>query len=231
MKKFFLMFVCMIFAFACGKNSAQFEGTIETNEELGGIVRQSKITFLGSDIRVENINAKSDYTTITIIKSDEEKIISLVPKNKEYVKFDFKILKDILKEEAGDNASEKASKTTGKSNTLHSYICNEYVDNDEYWGTSVTAWICENFVNSKSDTWKMLIEFLNREKGTSGWWNVSLQFDNGFPFEATKTRDDKTEYKLEITKVDKNKPDGNLFEIPKDYKDMDMDFETYLYGK
>lgn len=192
----------------------------------------SKMAFLGSNVRVEEYSEGQTSTDVSIVMTKEEKIVVLMPEEKKYMELTLQTVMDIAKafqgaanaynnKTKGSDESKIAAKKTSKSTTLHGYKCEEYVYSNE---TSIsTAWICENF----TDFWKIFKEItaaLDTEgSNTSNDRFIKAMIEKGFPFKVIeKDKTGKLLSEFEVTKVDKKKPDSNLFEIPKGYVKLDL---------
>jgi hypothetical protein len=239
MKKNFLIFTFILLTLSASSLFAQFQGTIEIKETTHSgffepTTEFSKFMFLGSNVRIEEIPEESDEPNIVIMKSNEKKMIIFMPEDKQYIELDFQMLTNLVKgiqglvntfddETQTSSEPETNAKKTGKSTTLHGFKCEEYIYSDEE--SISTAWICENF----ADFWKMFKEItssFDKIMGSNESKN-NLFLDaigtNGFPFKVTeKGRDGELISEWEVIKVDKKKPNSNLFEIPKDYKELDI---------
>ena len=238
MKKFFLIFVCMIFAFACGtktdSSKGTFEGTIEIkettyNNSYNPETTYTKMTFLGSNVRGEDTEEAS--SEIFIVNIDKKNMITLDPVEKQYTTLDFQKMLDFFKElkeladvddQATNSDKPKTNITkTGKSVTLHGFKCEEYVYSDDE--ITSTALVCENF----SSFWTIFSEFTSlfgEDATDSKNWLLSIIGASDFPFKIIEeTKDGELISEWEIVKVDKSKPNSSLFEIPKDYKEVKDD--------
>lgn len=242
------------------------EDIMDSKEDLADLepseptIKYSKMLFLGSNVRIEETDKDPAASPIFIMKSNEKRIIILMPEEKQYMDFDFQAVTDLFtgfvdifkdlaaafdddddKTEQLGNSKANKSKTndpqsnvnkTGKSTTLHGYKCQEYVYSNEE--SVSTAWICENF----SDFWKIFseitalfdnINMTDSEGSSSKSWFVNAMETNGFPFKITeKTTGGELISEWEVINVNKSKPVSNLFEIPKDYKKVDI---MEMFGK
>jgi len=252
MKKNFFIFASLLVTLSVSTLFAQFQGTLEIKEtdynkpasekDLQQPIKNSgtselttnsfKMMFLGSNVRMEQPSDESESPDIVIIKSNEKKIIVLMPEKKQYMEFDFQVLIDLANGIQGlvsafsdENKSSTESKSkftkTGKTTTLNGYKCEEYVRNSKE--SISTTWICENFTTS----WKMFKEVFTAfdkmgSNGSNSWFITSMDL-NGFPFKATeKGKDGKLISEWEVVNVNKSKPNNSLFEIPKGYEKINL---------
>ena len=237
MKKICFAFGFILLVLSATTLFAQFQGTVHIKEttyvdDSEPTIKNSKIIFLGSSVRVEESSEESSLPDVLIVKSNEKKILILMHEDKKYVELDFQVLINLvngLKGLIGDDDDDEDDsydeptenvKKTGRSTTLHGYKCEEYVYNDDE--TTSTAWICENF----ADFWKMFKEItdaLDTDYNNSRDWFISAIGTNGFPFKITeKDEDGELLSEWEVVKVDKSKPSRSLFEVPKGYKKMSL---------
>ncbi len=205
-------------------------GGFESSSEIKPKTEIIKMWFLNNDVRTEN--SSEDATDgVAIMKVKEKKMIVIMDKEKKYMEVDFAAIKqmtDAFKNFKTDESKKEETpdykakiKKTGKSMVILGYKCDEYIMEEEETISSV--WICPNFTGF----WKIFSELatsfeMDKKKGPSNWFSEVLG-ESGYPFKSIeKTKDGKILSEMEVTKVNKSKPDASLFAPPKGYTKMNM---------
>lgn len=209
-----------------------FEGTIvmdmdipegQPDMEMTFFVKADKFAMVMSDPTEQEIGE------MRVIMDKESNAMIMVIEGEETMamKYDLDVLKE-MQDKVGELApdgdtkdaevslSEKG-KFTGKTKTIDGFLCKEYVGGDDEM--DVQMW-----VNEEID--------LNMEEmfpQTPGQKGSSSPFGNsgpreGFPMEMTATNKTNGEVMKIKSKVNREKVDSKMFEVPEGIEVMDMSF-------
>jgi len=117
-------------------------------------------------------------------------------------------------EEAGSSKFDGDFKATGKTDTILGYKVEEYVSTSES-GSYTEMWLSKDL-----GAFRAMQQQGQKQKG----WEKFLADNNFFPMKLVEysSKGGKVVSEMEVTKVEKGSVPDSTFEIPADYKKMDL---------
>ncbi len=209
MKKFAKILTGLVFVAGVGVARAEFEGVVDYHISMSDSKQMdTEYMIKGKKIRINMSHDGNDVSSI--MDMGGKKITTLMHKQKMYMVHNI----DQAMKTASKHAPEgKVSKVSG-SKTILGYNCEHWI----YEGKS-----------SKVDFWgaKGLGTFMGMGGGQGAAskdddWFKAFKDKGVFPLEVDTTMKDNKTMTMVATKVDKRSLSSGLFEVPSDYKKMDM---------
>jgi hypothetical protein len=209
---------------------AQFEGEIDmkitTNEE--GKSRETNMTLLFKNdlLSSETKGGESGMRSRVIIRGDK-KVLWIINDERKTV-FERSLQESERQDTAAQNTEKpKANlKKTGKTETILSYSCEEWVDQSArdttfLWCASQLGSVYQDFSRSFGE----LGGGRMRMRRDVPAWQKDFAGKNLFPLKVISMRDGVVRMTQEVTNITKKTIDPTVFEIPEDYSKREMNFD------
>lgn len=212
MKVIATLTLMMISLLCTTESTAQrFEGTIGFTKNIGPVT--AKYTYHVKDdmIRVEELDELGEIQGIMIVNTTSNTVVALSPERKMYID---------VPNRRKTNQTDTDVKTTGKTQTINGYDCEEWLVKSPEDGREVSYWVAtKNF-----DFFLPMLKTLNRKDKMALYYMDLPNAAGSFPMKGTEVKSDGMELtRLEVDLVKNEALSAELFEIPSDYSKFERE--------
>ncbi len=202
----FLLVINFVFG-GGGENTQTFEGKLEVVKNTKTDTAYYVYYVRGSKIRIDRLNRDKTVEVYDIIDTNSKTIKTVNPKSKVYM---IKTSGKGYRPQKGQLEIQK----TGSSKEINGYTCYQYRVRNEVDGKEITYWIMKGnypfFFN--------LLNTLNLKDNKSSYYLRLSAMQGMLPIQIVERSLLWEKFStFEILKIEKVKPDNNLFEIPANY--------------
>lgn len=208
----FLLCLCSIIPSFVSANEL-FEGAITLKMTYARGVQSTNMKYYmqGNKMRTE-IASGVGQNSIGIGDYENNKLYVLIPQSQSYMEMSFDA--GDLEKKASQSLENVKIEESNEEKEILGYSCKKWVSTQD--GHVTDIWVAKGigrFMEPKG----------NLSNAAAEAWRQKIADEGGFPFLVVqKDKNGNELYRLEVTKVERSTLDSDLFQVPSDYKKLDM---------
>ncbi len=203
----------MMVGVLCTLNTSaqRFEGTIGFTKNIGPVTAKYVYHVKDHMIRVEELDELGDIQGIMLVNTNKNTVVALSPERKMYID---------VPNRRKTNESLTEVKSSGKTQAINGYECEEWLVSSSEDGRKVSYWVAKD----DFEFFLPMLKTLNRKDKMALYYMNIPNANGGFPMKGTEVKSDGMELtRLEVNKIEKEDLSADLFAIPSDYSKFERE--------